>query len=239
MAVAALVVSVVSAAVAAISALAAIIGLLYVRRSTKAAEVSAVASQRAADTAERSADDAKRSADAAVDTARLDGQRRTAELTPRFWLTCTPTETGSGKLRLFLRLLGPLELERLDWVTVNIRDKERKIGSGSRVELLAAQVWGRWQFTTFPELENILPTGVTQRAAMARNLRVAEQTWWQLESTQPPSWLEWSLAEWKELMGDILLLELICRRGELTWTVPCEVTVGEDRAGSAEAGGPV
>jgi hypothetical protein len=57
--------------------------------------------------ARRSDRSAARSAAAASTTAALDLQRRNAELTPRFRVTCEPSNPGSMTLRLRVFLSGP------------------------------------------------------------------------------------------------------------------------------------
>src|SRR5260370_25723356 len=81
--------------------------------------------------ARRSDRSAARSAAAASTTAALDKQRRNAELTPRFRVTCGLSNPGSPTLRLGVFLSGPPELERLDALTVTIRDDHPWRGQGT------------------------------------------------------------------------------------------------------------
>ena len=102
--------------------------VLYTRKATIAAENSSVA---------------------AAITARLDADRRHAELAPQFRITCHPANQGVDALRLTIYLVGPAELERLDGLTVVIRDDHpwRAQGTpsaaGPTPEDVAAQIWGR------------------------------------------------------------------------------------------------
>jgi hypothetical protein len=117
--------------VAIISALLAGVGLVYNRRSTRASEKSAADADRAADAANRPADAAARSADAAAVTAGLDTDRRHAEWTPRFRITCEPRDDGG--LRMVIFLYGPPDLERLDALTAVIRDDPRGAATARRL----------------------------------------------------------------------------------------------------------
>lgn len=167
--------------------------VVYYRRSAQAAESSAADSARSADAAERSAEAADRSAeaatrsaDAAAVTARLDIDRRHAELTPHFRISVEPSNPGSDTLRLAVCLLGPPELERLDALTVTIRDDHpwraqgRALASGPTPEQVAQQIWGRWRFTpgTGPGTDSIRgipgadPTG---RTTPTQGLPVGEE----------------------------------------------------------------
>jgi len=68
---------------------------------------------------------AKASIDAAGSaaiTAGHDSDRRHAELTPRFRITVEPANPGIDTLKMVIYLRGPAELERLDQLTVSIRD---------------------------------------------------------------------------------------------------------------------
>ena len=79
-------------------------------------------------------------------------QRRNAELTPRFRVTCEPSNPGSPTLRLGVFLSGPPELERLDALAVAIRDDHPWRGQGTPLaggptpEQVAAQIWGPYRF---------------------------------------------------------------------------------------------
>jgi hypothetical protein len=95
---------------------------------------------------------ASRSAIAAATTA-LDTQRRNAELTPRFRITCQPSNPGSPALRLGVFLAGPPELERLDKLTLIIRDdhpwrsQHTPLAGGPTPEQVAGQIWGPYRLT--------------------------------------------------------------------------------------------
>ena len=96
--------------VAIVAALAAVSAVWYARRSDRSAAAAATA---------------------AATTAALDMQRRNAELTPQFRITCEPANPGSPTLRLGVFLSGPPDLERLDALTVTIRDDHPWRGQGT------------------------------------------------------------------------------------------------------------
>jgi hypothetical protein len=249
MEIAALVVAIVSAVFAGAA-------LVYYRRSAQAAEGSAVDSARSADAAERSAgaaersaEAAARSADAAAVTAKLDTDRRHAELTPRFRITCAPSNPGSETLRLAVYLLGPPELKRLDGLAVRIRDDHpwraqgTPLAGGPTPDQVAEQIWGRWRFTpgTGPGADPVRgipgadPTGRITRAGI---LPVGEELPFQLEPTWPPPWSHQALDSWQQQVGPWLRLLLECyRHGQPPWILPVEILI-EDGVGFTEVPKP-
>lgn len=235
--------------VAIISALFAGAAVVYYRRSAHAAESSAADSSRSANAAERSAEAAARSAEAAAATAALDADRRHSELTPRFRIKAGPSNPGSDTLRLAVRLLGPPELERLDALTVTIRDDHPWRGQGTPLaggptpEEVAAQIWGRWKCTpgTGPGADSVKgipgadPTG---RTTPTGGLPVGEELPFHLVPTSPPPWSHQELDSWQQQVGSTLRLRLECQRdGQPPWTLPCEVEI-ENGAGHTEVPQP-
>lgn len=140
--------------------------------------------------ARRSDRSAAKSAAAAATIAALDLQRRRAELTPRFGLTCESSNPGSPTLRLGVFLSGPPELERLDVLTVTIRDDHPWRGQGTPLAggPTAEQIWGPYRFIpgTGPGANSVRgipgadPTG---RTTPASGLPVGEELPFFLEPT--------------------------------------------------------
>jgi hypothetical protein len=227
---AALIVSIIAAAFAGAA-------LIYYRRSAQAAERSAGDSARSADAAERAAEAAARSAEAAAVTAALDADRRHSEITPRFRIAVHPSNPGVDTLRLTVRLLGPPELERLDALTVTIRDDHpwraqgTPLAGGPTPEQVAEQIWGRWRFTpgTGPNADSV--RGVpgadrTGRITPTQGLPVGEELPFQLEPTRAPSWSQQSPESWQRQVGPWLRLRLECYRdGQPPWILPAEIMV--------------
>jgi hypothetical protein len=70
---------------------------------------------------------AARQSNAAASTmARIERERRHTELTPHFTLAGEPWNQGSLDVRLWLELTGPVGLDRIDAMTVVIRDEWRQ-----------------------------------------------------------------------------------------------------------------
>jgi hypothetical protein len=207
MVIAALVVAIISAAVSGVS-------VVYARRSVIAAD---------------------KSAGAAAITAGLDADRRQAELTPRFRVTCEPSNPGSNSMRLAVNLIGPPELERLDGLTVVIRDDHpwrpqgTLLAGGPTPEQVAAQIWGRYRFTPgvgpgADSVRGIPGADATGRSCPTGGLPVGEELPFQLEPTWPPPWSQQPLDAWQHQMR----LRLECHKeGRPSWILPCEMRLDE------------
>src|SRR5260370_22314936 len=151
--------------------------------------------------ARRSDRSAARSAVAASTTAALDMQRRNAELTPRLRVSCEPSNPGSPTLRLGVFLSGPPELERLDALTVTLRDDHPWRGQGTPLaggptpEQVVAQIWGPYRFIpgTGPGADHVRgipgadPTG---RTTPTGGVAVERGTAVLLGAAVPASWAE-------------------------------------------------
>jgi hypothetical protein len=206
--------------VAIVSALASVAAVRYARRSDRSAGRSAVA--------------AERSAVASEARAALEGQRRHAELTPRFRITCGPANPGTDTLRLVVFLAGPPELGRLDSVTVKIRDDHpwradgTPLAGGPSPEEVAAQIWGPYRFIpgTGPgaDLSRGIPgADPTGRVTPTRGMPVGEELPFALEPTSAPRWSAWSLENWRAQIGNVIRLQLDSHRdGWEPWTGTCE-----------------
>jgi hypothetical protein len=196
--------------------------------------------------ARRSDRSAARSAVAASTTAALDIQRRNAELTPRFRVTCEPSNPGSPTLRLRVFLAGPPELERLDALTVTIRDDNpwrsqgTPLAGGPTSEQVAAQIWGPYRFIpgTGPGADSIRgipgadPTG---RTTPTGGLPVGEELPFFLEPTFPPPWSQQPQDNWLKERGPVVRLRLECHRdGWDPWTLTCEIDTSGDGPGTVE-----
>jgi type II secretory pathway pseudopilin PulG len=191
--------------------------------------------------ARRSDRSAAKSAAAAATTATLDLQRRHDELTPRFRLTCEPSNPGATTLRLRVSLSGPPELERLDALTVTIRDDNPWRAQGTSLavsytpEQVAAQIWGPYRFRphTGPNADPVRkipgadPTG---RVTSTDGMPVGEELEFLLEPTSPPPWSDQQPEAWQQQQGTAVRLRLDCQRDEWDpWTLTPEIDTARGR----------
>jgi membrane protein YdbS with pleckstrin-like domain len=182
--------------------------------------------------ARRSARSADRSADAAAITTGLEVDRRHTELTPRFRIQVIDTEPGlpldrryGWDLKMTIQLMGPYELERLDRLTVSIRDAdEDQVRELKKSEFHAVTWRGPWRpwylsVTGYgPEEVLTLPVGETVRFTLKLDRGPAELS------------AHNSLA-WAHLLGNKLRLQLACvRDGYQPWVLATEHVIGESGA---------
>src|SRR6185437_11233766 len=85
--------------------------------------------------------------------ADIEQDRRHSEPTPRFRVRVEPWTAGNNEdLRLRIMLTGPTGLDRIDGLTVTIRDDHFRRGDGTLTaggptrEEVKAQVWGPYRF---------------------------------------------------------------------------------------------
>lgn len=193
--------------VAIVAAAAALIALRYTRRSARSAETSATA---------------------AAKTAALDADRRHAELTPEFDVTCTAGANGIdaiGELRV--KLTGPAGLDRLDEVTIVILDEAgadhwaHGYPNGVSEEEARRFVWAPWEFNT----------GASAQVAGNRTTRPRPysradgQNWDRLSltRTRPGHWMATTQEQWQKQIAGPVRLQITARRGSDQWVLLQEV----------------
>lgn len=202
-------------AVSIVSVMVAVVAVLYARKLDEKAAKAVAAAERSASTGELA--------------HALEQQRRHAELTPHFQVTFEPV--GESRARLTVFLAGPPILERLDALTVTVRDdkpwRDRLWSSSLPVE---TQVWGPYRFVPGvgpePTVAFSGPGKVADEAGRTMptsGVSVGEKLRFFLEPTDPPVWLEPDMP-WQVECGTVLRLRLEChRRGWEPWTLVCEM----------------
>ena len=185
----------------------------------------------------RSFDSERSAPDATAILARIELDRRHAELTPQFRLRYEPWTGGNDvDLRLRVQLTGPTSLGRVDGLTVTIRDDHFRRGDGPLTaggptrEQIKEQIWGPYRFRpgTGPDEARADDSGrVTIYNA---ELPVGEELPYFLERTRPPFWARsMTQASWNEQRGPVIRLLLEPWRTDFgKWTIPCEVDLSVD-----------
>jgi hypothetical protein len=164
---------------------------------------------------------------AAASLTAIEQHRWHADLTPQFTVNCRTN--GGDRAQLKVALLGPPGLDRLDQVTVTIRDdvrgRESVTAGGPTAEQIARQVWRPYRFV--PRVDGADETG---RSVEPFSLLLGDWRPLTLERTPPPPWSSDS-GSWQERHADQpVRLTLSCyRRDHEPWTVPVEIVV-EDAA---------
>ena len=178
------------------------------------------------------------SAKASRDLKAIEAARRHQELTPQLSWRIRPSNPGSGVFSLLLELGGPIALERLNRLTVKIRDdrpgRDQEPlsfdGNGLTADQIRRQVWGPLRFTpgVGPGSDRADLDGRT--VAVTKPLNVGEGLQFQLERTKNP-W-HWRTdagvadEEWQAMVGPGLRLAVTAYAEESDaepWTLPYEV----------------
>lgn len=193
------------------------------------AAVAAVASARAS----------KQSASAAATTAFIELDRRHNERCPRLRINCSrlnpESDSPDEHLRLTVALVGPPELDRLDRMTVTIRDDRpgRQDGTqrpgGPSLDELRAQIWGPYRFVpgTGPGADpsqGVLGADPAGRTTPTAGMSVGEVLPFVLEPTPPPRWSNQTADDWRREQGSVLRLAFECHdSGARPWKLTAEI----------------
>jgi type II secretory pathway pseudopilin PulG len=178
--------------------------------------------------ARRSARSSATSANAAETTAALDSERRHAELTPQFEITCSAGGNGVGDHgELRVALAGPDSLDWLDEVTIAVLDEAgvdhwaRGFPAGVSEEDAHRFVWGPWEFNTGASAQ-VSGNRTTRPRAYSRS---DGRNWDRLSlvRTRPGHWMSMSGEQWEKEHTDPIRLQITCQRGGEQWILLREV----------------
>lgn len=134
----------------------------------------------------------------AVRMTAIESERRKSELSPRLRVTCEPFNPGSeGILRLRVALTGPPGLDRLDRLTVTVRNDHHRRGEGQfqqhmdgpTREEIKQHVWGPYRFTPHTGPDDAQADGMGRQVVYYKSLPVGEDLPYQLERTHPGHWM--------------------------------------------------
>ncbi|MFJ5122267.1 hypothetical protein [Kitasatospora sp. NPDC088548] len=174
---------------------------------------------------------ASASAATAREMAQIERDRWHRDLTPELRFTLDGS-TGSPRA-LRIELVGPVGLDRLDRITLSVRD-EAGIDHAAlaadpdlRPQELARMIWGPYRFR--PDVNGVLEPG---REAVLVGLERGEQLIRLMEYTPAPSWFESDPLGWQTRNAtQPVRLRAECHRdGHRPWTVvtelPSQASVG-------------
>jgi hypothetical protein len=174
---------------------------------------------------------ARSSSQASAAMTAIERRRWHADLTPQFELVCRVASGERATLRV--ALVGPAGLDRLDRVTVRIRDdipgRAPVTSGGPTAEEIARQVWGPYRFV--PGVDGADQAG---RSVAPFGLLLGDWRPLALERTPAPTWSS-DTTGWRRQYNDQpVRLTLACvREGDEPWTVPQEVRVDQGAPPSA------
>lgn len=160
--------------------------------------------------------DARKSANRSIE---IEADRRHTELEPEFSMEIWGV-AGTDTYKMHLDLLGPVALQDLDTVTLEIRDTKRKpveLKEGVVPPHLESQLWAKYRFS--PGVDGAPANG---RTISTFNLSIDESVQFQLELTPIPAGTseEW----WKQfILNRQFKVWIICEKeGYKKWKIPLQ-----------------
>ncbi len=203
--------------------------MLYVDAWEIVSAVSAAGSAVAAGLAWRAARQSNRTAET---LARIETERRHAELTPVLKVRCAENGGGASQ-RLTVTFTGPPGLDGIDTLTVAITDDSEDrarsaLPGGPSAEKIREIVWGPVRFMPDSGPGEDRADGTGRAVRGTQRLRPGASLEYLLEPTQPPSWVGGSgIDSWRSIVGTVLRLEFTATRaGHKPWTIPGELEIG-------------
>jgi hypothetical protein len=209
------------------------------RRRVKVwAPAEAIGSVTAATVAARAAHQSSRAASeanaAATTLAELERDRRHGELCPRLRVSCEPRGSGTHELRLWVMLLGPPTMDRVDSLTVKIRDDHFRRGDGCLLaggptrEQIKEQIWGPYRFTPGVAPDQARSDRTGRVIVYETSVPVGEDLPVQLEPTSRSEWATATSPEdWRREQGTVIRLVFLAEHTQHgKWTLPAEIDIG-------------
>lgn len=171
----------------------------------------------------KQADATRKQAEQGERVAAIEQKRYHADLTPEFSLTCEGRDPNGLQVMLMIELTGPSGLDRVDEVTVRIRDDmpDRTPGQGSPeyLEEFSHVIWGPYRVKA-----GLTKTDQDGRTHGPFKLLKNEPYPIPLEQSYPPSWVT---DGWRDQFGGKpIRLEITCiREGHEPWMLTPEAKV--------------
>lgn len=162
----------------------------------------------------------------------IESQRRHSELCPRLRVTCEPFNPGSDIMRMRIMLIGPPGLDRLDRLTVTIRNDRFRRGEGHRQHMggvteeeVKQHIWGPYRFTPHVGPDEAGADSTGREVVYDTPVPLGEELIYQLEHTSPGHWMGgMSHPDWLRQRGTMIRLAITAEHGDYgKWYLPCEI----------------
>lgn len=172
---------------------------------------------------------------AATRMTRIEEQRRHSELCPQFELTAKGSQTTDlVDVTLQVKLLGPIGLDRLDKLTVTIRDdyfrrhEGSNLAAGPTPEEVNRQVWGPYRLKVGVGPDEARPDPVGKSITYDSPIPIGEGIPLVLEPTPFPPWAPSMRKDsWRQLVGEHIRITLHAEQDDHgvcnSWSLPCEI----------------
>ena len=156
--------------------------------------------------------------------AKIEKERRHAELRPVFKVRCEKYPNDEI-FYLILKLDGPAGLDRVDTLKISIRDNQRmpiEDPNGLRTkEEIGAQIWAPFCFS--PMVDGSSADG---RYIPYSDLKLGDECRFQLQRVSAPPWNQTGGQKWWREQGltPWLKISILCKNSEMEpWTIPWEI----------------
>ncbi|MEU5527683.1 hypothetical protein ABZ744_12155 [Micromonospora chersina] len=166
----------------------------------------------------------------------IESDRRKSELCPRLRVACEPFNPGSDAdiLRLRVALIGPPGLDRLDRLTVAIRNDHHRRGKshqqrmdGPSQEEIKQHIWGPYRFSPHTGPDDAHPDDAGRQVVYGNSLPLGEELPYQMEHTLPGYWMGMTQQSWLRERGTVIRLAFTAEHQDHgTWYLPCEIDTG-------------
>jgi hypothetical protein len=156
------------------------------------------------------------------DQAEAETRRRWREMRPELDVTLERQEGSESRL-LRVKLVGPRDVERYDWIRVQVRDDVERSwpgpGRGYTEEELRRQVWGPFWFR-----HGVEGGSEDHRTAEQGGKAVTDEWVFVLDLALAPHWYSGGDPQWrKDYNGKPIRLRIDIGLGDQTWTEHREV----------------
>ena len=179
----------------------------------------------------------KRGVDAAETAITIEKERRHAEMRPHFLVTCEAPSPGTDQRRLLIKLMGPGDLEKIDDLTVTIRDDSYfRLKPTPSPGSVGDHVWGPMRFVPGTGPGATTRTGAVGADSAGRTtesvgMPVGEEHIYQLESTRPPNDGTRTREQWQAEVSSTLRIQIKSQRKDWDdWITVGEVEVSDGGA---------
>jgi hypothetical protein len=173
---------------------------------------------------------------AATTLTDIESQRHHSELTPWLRLRLTPLNPGSVEaLMLHVGLVGPPGLDKLDRLTVSIRNDHflrgagayRQHAGGPTQEQVKAHVWGPYRFVPGVGPDDSRADSMGREVVYDAELPIGEELPFELQRTTSAPWMHGTTdADWQRDRGTVIRFALTCEHNvHGPWHLKCEVDV--------------
>jgi hypothetical protein len=145
---------------------------------------------------------------------------------------CEPLNPGSDVMRLRVMLIGPPGLDRVDRLTVTIRndhfrrgERQRQYMGGPTEEEFKQHIWGPYRFTPGTGPDDAQANSACRETVYDASLPLGEELPYELEHTWPERWMTGTTQpDWLRERGTVIRIAFAAEHNQYgMWYLPCEI----------------